>query len=221
MLQYLQDGLWAFFIYLKQNIEVGLDLATAFSIIGAAWVFINKYTKERKDKRNNEIWENFKKITDGISERKLEITEEVIKLKYGGKGTSATSEEVYDTVDRITFLSQTFGFYIMYETRVDIENLLEYYNVNQSKKEEILKIIDVSVLKIDNYGKQLAQIVRGFEKFQNEAKENIDLEILIDSIISITITKADQDPADKENIQFLASTLNELNHDLLSKIQRL
>ena len=141
MLQYLQDALWAFFIYLKQNIEVGLDLATALSIIGAAWVFINKYTKERKDRRNNEIWEYFKKIADDISDIKLEITDEISKrLYFLEMGELITEDEIRNASIKLRQLSKKLIFHIRFDTMVDIQNLLKYYHVKESTEAEILKI---------------------------------------------------------------------------------
>ena len=141
MLQYLQDAPWAFFIYLKQNIEVGLDLATALSIIGAAWVFINKYTKERKDRRNNEIWEYFKKIADDISDIKLEITDEISKrLYFLEMGELITEDEIRNASIKLRQLSKKLIFHIRFNTMVDIQNLLKYYHVKESTEAEILKI---------------------------------------------------------------------------------
>ena len=141
MLQYLQDAPWAFFIYLKQNIEVGLDLATALSIIGAAWVFINKYTKERKDRRNNEIWEYFKKIADDISDIKLEITDEISKrLYFLEMGELITEDEIRNASIKLRQLSKKLIFHIRFDTMVDIQNLLKYYHVKESTEAEILKI---------------------------------------------------------------------------------
>lgn len=149
-----------------ENIQIGLDLATALSIIGAASVFLMQFLKERRDKHKSEMWQYFKDVTNGISERKLKITEAVSDLKFrqeeslqqllSQREAQLKPQDVPVAINTVKRLSNVLVSYIKYETKADLDNLLAYYDIKQSERAEIF----------GNY----TNVVDGIEKFIDQLK---------------------------------------------------
>ncbi len=150
VLQYIQS---------LENVQIGLDIASAFSIIVAAVVFFLQFAKERKRNRSNEIWEYFKEIADDISDIKLEITDVLAKqLYYKEDGSPVTKDDFLKTVPKLKNLTNKLIFHIKYDTKQDIQNILKYYSVKELKLKTIEDIIDKTLDNISKYFECLLRV---------------------------------------------------------------
>ena len=87
------------------NIQIGLDLASAISIISAALLFLWQFSREKKRNRSSEIWTNFKEIADEIAEIKIDITDLLAKqLYYKEDGSEVTKDDLVKTIPHLKIL---------------------------------------------------------------------------------------------------------------------
>lgn len=164
-----------------ENVQIGLDLASAISIIGAASLFLWQFYRERKRNRKSEIWANFREIADDIAEKKLGITDLIAKqLYYKEDGSSFTIDEAVKILPQLMRLTTNLQFHIRYDAKQDFKNILAYHSREELEDHPIVKLIDRTLKNIQKYILWLHEL---------KDKEFKDIEDHRDAIIDATVTE--------------------------------
>ncbi len=185
-----------------ESVQIGLDLATAVSIIFAVLIFYRQSIESRESRREqfeegeksqlqSEMWGYFKGVADRISGFTIKLYNERRELDEFVEGIPEDEELINKDIHDISSnfserarkaidLSKDIKAYLLYDASFEVENLLGYYEFEQTKKDEILKGIDDSVKEIEKYIKQMRdfqgnfKIVDGVKKRDEESKKRLD-----------------------------------------------
>ena len=210
-----------------ENIQIGLDLATALSIFLAALIFIGQFTKDRKSRRSNEMWVYFKQVTDDISNYKSKYASALMKLHHITL-KEITQAEINKTTDEIFVTTDEFAFHIKYYTRTNVENLLIYYQIKERLRKEILELIEKLLEDIAIYQGDL----QGVTELCSPKELSIDTANAARGVlVSFTISEeyapipyqtknaaGDLVRTETKSKQNIAMILDEFNHNFLNKI---
>ena len=210
-----------------QNIQIGLDLATALSIIGAATIFIGQFTKDRRSRRSNEMWTYFKQVTDDISKYKSKYASALMNLHYITLNET-TQTEITKTTDDIFVTTDEFAFHIKYFTQAKLENLLIYYQIDERLRKEILELIEKLLEDIAIYQGDLQDVTN----LCSPKELSIDaVEAVRGVLVRFTISEeyapisyqtknaaGDLVMTETKSKQNIAMILDEFNHNFLNKI---
>jgi len=151
------------------KIQIGLDLATAISILGAIYVFLRQHLTDKKNSLNKEIWVYFKNISDDLNNQKVNIVRKVMKLRreldsnnFEGKLISV-SNEIIDSISEVEINAK-------FNIKKDIERILKYYDVNEKEESDILHLVDDFSNKISQHLVTYSKLHGGIENTLNTDK---------------------------------------------------
>ncbi len=164
-----------------ENVQIGLDLASAISIIGAASLFLWQFYRERNRNRKSEIWTNFKEIADDIAEQKIEISDLIAKqLYFKEDGSKVTTDDLAKILQQLKQLTTKLQFHIRYDAKQDVRNILAYHSPGNYEDHPIIKLLDKTIHNINMYIGWLHRIeekteeIKEIEEIDNKIKDQID-----------------------------------------------
>ena len=176
-----------------ENVQIGLDLASAISIIGAASLFLWQFYRERNRNRKSEIWTNFKEIADDIAEQKIEISDLIAKqLYYKEDGSKVTTDDLAKILQQLKQLTTKLQFHIRYDAKQDVRNILAYHSPGNYGDHPIINLLDKTIHNIYMYIDWLHKIekkIKEIEKIEEKEEKDNKIKDQIDEIKDATINE--------------------------------
>jgi hypothetical protein len=117
---------------MNNELQIGLDLATSLSIIGAAIMFFIQLMNRKKNELKSELWHITKELLDDLNKSKIEI---VNKLIDGYD--SMDKESAVEIIDWVYKKSLKVEKYVSLHYKVQIDNFAEFYDLPQENKAKI------------------------------------------------------------------------------------
>ena len=212
-----------------ENVQIGLDLASALSIIGAAIIFMGQLTKDRSSRRSNEMWIYFKQVTDDISKYKMKYVSSLLQFQHTAV-EEITQAEVNRIIDDIAVSTDEFAFHIKYYTKTNLENLLLYYQGKEPLKKEILELIDILLDKIAIYQGDIPHVrtlcnqdltIEVAEAVRQVLVQFTIAEVYTPLPYPIINADGDRETTETNSKQNIVMILDEFNLNYLNKIKKI
>ena len=171
-----------------ESIQIGVDLATAASVIIAVYIFYLQSIERRESRRGqfeegeksqlqSEMWGYFKKVADRIGGFTIKFDKERRELKefveeipedenWVNENIGSISSDLSERTRKVINLSEDIRAYLLYDAVPEAKSLLHYYEFEQTKKDEILKKINDSVEEIQEYIKCIERIKEALKEIK-------------------------------------------------------